>query len=194
MKKRLSLARFTLVELLCVCGILILLMGIGIGVYSVANRKMGESKCRAMIAKLSTALQNYYSKQGYYIQASTVSYFYVDKYTYKDDGTPQHLPSYPDDNDDTITAGRIAWSYTLNTEIAIPSNELNTKPHSGVLPAEDILKYSRGAWKDPFGNKFMYQCPGKHNPTSFDLYSYGADQSSGTTAGDTGDDLTNWTQ
>ncbi|HCE45212.1 MAG TPA: hypothetical protein DET40_16860 [Lentisphaeria bacterium] len=180
MKRRYSKTRFTLIELLAVCGILILLMGIGIGVYSVANRKMGEAKCKAMIAKLSTALQNYYSKQGYYIQASTLSYFYVDKYT----------------NDATPADNGTAWPYTINTEIPISSNELATKTYTGV----DILPWSRGVWKDPFGNKYYYRCPGIHNPTSFDLFSVGPDQSptdaqlKTNDRASTGDDITNWAQ
>src|SRR5437016_1665024 len=29
--------------------------------------------------------------------------------------------------------------------------------------------------KDPWGNPYVYHAPGQHNPTSYDLYSYGAD-------------------
>jgi len=40
---------------------------------------------------------------------------------------------------------------------------------------------------DPWGNPYIYECPGKHNPTSYDLMSMGAD---GRVGGD--DDVTNW--
>lgn len=40
---------------------------------------------------------------------------------------------------------------------------------------------------DPWGNPYVYECPGKHNPTSFDLMSMGPD---GRIGGD--DDICNW--
>ncbi len=144
MKKRATKSGFTLIELLCVCGILIFIMGIGIGIYSAANRKMGESKCRAMIAKMCIALENYKSKHGYYIQQAYAGGFYIDAYA----STPN-----------------------LNTEIDIPSNQLGPATTSG-----STFSTSRGYWKDPFGNAFGYRCPGKYNPTSFDLHSPGPDQ------------------
>lgn len=40
---------------------------------------------------------------------------------------------------------------------------------------------------DPWGNSYVYECPGKHNPNSYDLMSMGKD---GQVGG--GDDVTNW--
>ncbi len=40
---------------------------------------------------------------------------------------------------------------------------------------------------DPWGQPFIYECPGKHNPNSFDLMSMGPD---GRIGG--GDDICNW--
>ncbi|MBI1389729.1 MAG: type II secretion system protein GspG [bacterium] len=40
---------------------------------------------------------------------------------------------------------------------------------------------------DPWGNAYIYEYPGKHNPRGFDLMSMGPD---GRTGGD--DDITNW--
>ena len=42
--------------------------------------------------------------------------------------------------------------------------------------------------KDPWGNDYIYESPGKHNPNSYDLMSMGKD---GRVGGD--DDVTNWT-
>ena len=42
---------------------------------------------------------------------------------------------------------------------------------------------------DPWGRAYIYECPGKHNPSSYDLSSMGPD---GRVGGD--DDITNWTQ
>ncbi len=41
--------------------------------------------------------------------------------------------------------------------------------------------------KDPWGNDYTYDCPGKHNPSSFDIMSVGEDGQSGTE-----DDIGNW--
>ena len=43
--------------------------------------------------------------------------------------------------------------------------------------------------KDPWGNDYIYESPGKHNPSTFDIMSMGKDARVG---GD--DDITNWTQ
>ena len=42
--------------------------------------------------------------------------------------------------------------------------------------------------KDPWGNDYMYECPGRHNPSFYDLSSAGADGRAGTD-----DDICNWT-
>lgn len=42
---------------------------------------------------------------------------------------------------------------------------------------------------DPWGNAYIYECPGKHNPNGYDLMSTGKD---GREGGD--DDITNWQQ
>jgi general secretion pathway protein G len=44
----------------------------------------------------------------------------------------------------------------------------------------------KGVPKDPWGNDYLYQYPGTHNPHSYDLSSMGAD---GTQSGD---DITSW--
>jgi general secretion pathway protein G len=41
--------------------------------------------------------------------------------------------------------------------------------------------------QDPWGNDYVYICPGKHNPKTFDLYSKGADR-----IAETEDDMGNW--
>ena len=72
------------------------------------------------------------------------------------------------------------------------------KGKSGLL---DLVQQPRDAqnWKgpymkneipkDPWGNDYIYECPGKHNPSSYDLMSMGPDGKAG---GD--DDITNWQQ
>ena len=40
---------------------------------------------------------------------------------------------------------------------------------------------------DPWGNPYVYECPGRHNPNGYDLMSMGPDGRPGTE-----DDITNW--
>jgi general secretion pathway protein G len=47
----------------------------------------------------------------------------------------------------------------------------------------------KGIPHDAWGNDFIYQCPGKHRPDSYDLFSLGPDGIAGTE-----DDITNWQQ
>ena len=42
--------------------------------------------------------------------------------------------------------------------------------------------------KDPWGNDYIYECPGRHNPSFYDVYSAGPDGRVGTD-----DDVCNWT-
>jgi general secretion pathway protein G len=47
----------------------------------------------------------------------------------------------------------------------------------------------RGTPADPWGNLYLYQCPGQHNPSRYDLYSFGPDSLEGTE-----DDIGNWSE
>ena len=47
----------------------------------------------------------------------------------------------------------------------------------------------RGVPKDPWGNPYVYECPGQHNTDGYDLHSFGPDVKNG---GD--DDIVNWSQ
>ncbi len=85
---------------------------------------------------------------------------------------------------------------------ALDAFEIDTghypKGKSGLL---DLVQQPRDAqgWKgpymkneipkDPWGNDYIYECPGKHNPSSYDVMSMGPD---GKVGGD--DDITNWQQ
>jgi type II secretory pathway pseudopilin PulG len=164
MRRRILKHRFSLTELLVVCGILLILASIGVGVYSLVSRKMQDSRCHAMIAKMSIALENYKAKTGYYIQAASIVVgFYIDKY--KDKTTP-------------------VGEYSFNDFIDIPNSEI--LDGGTFRNSSSSTNLTGSAWKDPWGNQFRYQCPGVHNPMSFDLYSQGNDKT------DAADDITNW--
>ncbi len=65
---------------------------------------------------------------------------------------------------------------------------LLTKPQT--IPE---LKSWRGPYikkpkfEDPWKNSYMYKCPGEHNPSSYDLFSFGPNAQEGG-----GDDITSW--
>ena len=40
----------------------------------------------------------------------------------------------------------------------------------------------RSSWNDPWGRPYVYGCPGKHNPDSFDIYSLGPNGNGGAEA------------
>jgi general secretion pathway protein G len=42
---------------------------------------------------------------------------------------------------------------------------------------------------DPWQHPYMYECPGRHNPSGYDIMSMGFDGREGTE-----DDITNWQQ
>ena len=42
---------------------------------------------------------------------------------------------------------------------------------------------------DPWGTEYQYRCPGQHNTTGFDVWSFGPDQKDGG-----GDDFDNWSK
>jgi len=65
---------------------------------------------------------------------------------------------------------------------------LRGKPTSSPIPQNWHGPYlKRGIPSDPWGNPYVYVCPGIHNPEDYDLLSYGPD---GVEGG--GDDIINW--
>jgi len=47
----------------------------------------------------------------------------------------------------------------------------------------------KGLPKDPWGNPYVYRCPGRHTPGGYDLHSFGPDGKDGG-----GDDVDNWSR
>ena len=67
----------------------------------------------------------------------------------------------------------------LNALIVAPSDAQNWKG--------PYMKSESGIPNDPWGHPYTYECPGKHNPNSYDILSLGADGRAGTE-----DDVANW--
>jgi general secretion pathway protein G len=88
-------------------------------------------------------------------------------------------------------------SDTAGITTALRSYEVD----NGIYPKslQDLLQKPSGTtnWhgpyleknpQDPWGKNYIYECPGKHNPSSYDLMSLGLDGKAGTE-----DDIGNWT-
>ncbi|MDD5258578.1 MAG: type II secretion system major pseudopilin GspG [bacterium] len=73
--------------------------------------------------------------------------------------------------------------YPTNAEglQGLRSNPGNLKKWTGPYLKKDVPQ-------DPWGNNYVYVCPGTHN-TDYDLYSYGPNGAEGG-----GDDIGNWTE
>jgi general secretion pathway protein G len=86
-------------------------------------------------------------------------------------------------------------SYRLDNDTYPTSDQgleaLRTAPATGDIPRNWKGPYlSRVVPLDPWGRAYVYVSPGRANPTSFDLYSFGRD---GRLGGDGEDaDITSW--
>jgi general secretion pathway protein G len=67
--------------------------------------------------------------------------------------------------------------------------DLIQRPSDVVDWRGPYLKNESEIPNDPWGNAYIYECPGKNNPNGYDLSSAGADGQPGTE-----DDVTNWQQ
>ncbi len=67
---------------------------------------------------------------------------------------------------------------------------LRVKPSGEDLPNWNGPYVKKAIPLDPWGREYVYECPGQHNPDSYDLYSLGRDGREGGTASDA--DITNW--
>ncbi len=64
--KRIEKRPYTIVEVLAVCVIIMILLGIGAGGYAFGQAKIKESRTQAQITRIKTALENCKAKYGFY--------------------------------------------------------------------------------------------------------------------------------
>jgi general secretion pathway protein G len=67
--------------------------------------------------------------------------------------------------------------------------ELLVQPREALSWKGPYLQDKGGIPKDPWGNDYVYECPGKNNTTGYDLMSMGPDGRAGTD-----DDISNYTK
>ena len=94
-------------------------------------------------------------------------------------------------NADLLTFKELLADYQLDNGI-LPTTEqgiqvLWARPTQDPLPSHWRALLDQET-KDPWGNAYQFQNPGKHNPDRYDVWSMGPDGKT-----DTADDIGNWT-
>ena len=161
---------FTLVELLCAVGLVVVLAGIGFSAYSYASHRGKEAATRSLITRLEAALETLKTKHGFYPgSTSTTAY-----------------------NDITVTVNsttgiveQIDFGKTklpANVSSVTDAEKKQLKDFLAVLDGETLKKNitSAGVLSDAWGGAIKYQYPGKVNKIKFDIVAPGADEGFGT--------------
>lgn len=143
-----QIRNFTTTELLVVMAIIAVLLGMGIGVYSIASNKMAEVRTRGTLAKLENALEQYKAKFGYYIPQDAFGYFLLDKI---------------DNSSGSIYTIKDGFCQFVDYEQMRKNDAEETAAGSG-----------RYYVIDGYGGKILYRSPGYFNRDKFDLVSAGA--------------------
>ncbi len=164
LRERRNIRHFTLVEILVVMAILAVLMGLGIGGYSLAMDSAKRAKTETLIKKLETALEAVKAKHGYYFQSSG-----ADPIT--TNGMPFYhfaVPVDPDNPDTNVFPDTDALDTFVKTIDFESFKNANTKTVS--VGGTDYLVVV-DAWENPI----YYSCPGSKNTGTFDIVSAGSD-------------------
>jgi len=171
-----NVRNFTLVEIMMVCLVIAILMGIGLGVYSGAMSAGKRAKTQATIKKLEVTLENLKTKYGVYPQTTdtTDPYFYLDGLT-REIGTG---------SSSKYGMGlRNMTDYDLDFKKGIDYESIKSAATKDMGSGKGGL-----VLVDAWGNPLIYICPGIHNKNSFDIISRGSDGRYGDNG--TGPDLT----
>ena len=186
-------AGFTIIELLTVIAIVAILAGILMPAISKARQKGGSAKTNALIASLSSAVEGYRLDWGVYPHVAGL-------------GMAPGAPSLAEATESGRTLHFcLTTAFRKNITVASPTGG----PAGGITPSKtagpyiDLTADSVGTddtttpWvQDGFGRPMAYNCdddfnsstpPPYHNTTSFDIWSFGPDGTTGTS-----DDVKNW--
>jgi type II secretory pathway pseudopilin PulG len=156
--RRVDLKHFSLVELLVVCAIMAILLGIGAGGYTVVRRRMAQARTEAILNKLKVALESYKNKYGYYPHATNSAInFYLDVIDFTcDEGKPNNnLNQFLD------------YSKMQRDECEVVND---------IYYVKDGFRANSSTVGGVDYPAIMYRCPGIINKTTFDLYSAGPDR------------------
>lgn len=201
---------FTLIELLVALVIISILITIVAKGSGYVMDRVNASKVQSQIKKLEAALLQFKSEYNFnYIPAEVLS----GKVNYITDAVefnPNNTLSFNDINFDNKTllkkdAGQIKFCSRISNQ-----RHWDSRDDEDFIPVtflgEDYEYYDPDkehegsplpGFRDPWGNLFMYRCPGEHNKGSFDIWSRGPDGEEldwDASGQDDEDDYTNWKQ
>jgi prepilin-type N-terminal cleavage/methylation domain-containing protein len=160
---------YSLVEMLVVIAIIAILAGMGAGGYTVARRWLAQSRTEAILAKLKIAIESYKNDKGYYpLPQGSVVNFKLDT-------------NAKDFTSGTHTGNELQPRNNMNNFVDYSKIQ---QDQSFKVPGNPNIYYVKDGWNVPAdGETFgaiKYECPGKINKTSFDIYSAGNDRKFGT--------------
>ena len=193
--KRSSISGFTLIELMTVMSIIIILAGLVVGISSYANRSAIESRTKAEIKAMETALESYKADYGAYPP--------LDQDVWNNNIAAKggitnvfsSAVSVPTSANDSNTNGWLNINYVwraisgMNTPKAYMS--FTAKQLKAITNSSG---YSYTVILDPNGNPYGYNpINPSGNPQTYDLWSAGVDgKSSYPALTSTNDDIGNW--
>ncbi len=154
--------KFTMVEIMVVCVIISILMGLGVAGYTYAQQKLKISRTEALIARISTAIRACKEKHGFYPPSDNATGLLVLQLCLTDDEKQKLNNDTLSDTDKKTPTYKFFQDYANMVEYE-------------KLKADTKTFGSTEAIIDAFGYPLYYRCPGVKNIHSFDLYSVGAD-------------------
>lgn len=153
---------FTLVELLCAVGLVVILAGIGFSAYSYASHRGKEAATKSLITRLGAGLETLKTKHGFYPP------------------TTLDVIEFNIDSTGLITKVKFG-AYEIDTTANDPAKQRVSKAQMkdflAVVDGESLKKYvnSQNRLTDAWGEEIYYCYPGKFNTTKFDIVAPGAD-------------------
>lgn len=159
---------FTLVELLCAVGLVVILAGIGFSAYSYASYRGKEAATKSLITRLGAGLETLKTKHGFYPANAT--------------GNDYSLIRIEVNSTTGLISG-ITFDGS-NPASASQLTQIQLKDFLSVVDGENLKKYvSNGNLTDAWGGNIRYCYPGAVNTVKFDIIAPGADGEFTTSSG-----------
>jgi prepilin-type N-terminal cleavage/methylation domain-containing protein len=197
---------FTLIELLIVVAILMILAGMGVGLFKMVNRNAIESRIKAEIQAVCAALEAYKADNGAYPPLDGNAFNGVNSPMGEIAGYDTATATCPRDTtwgnaqpDNVWINGQFLYRALTGSSGGKRYLDLTTKQYSTNISSSTYAPAAPnnmvGVIIDPTGNPYIYQPRGpKYNQRSFDFYSAGLDGTNHLYDANSKDDLGNWKQ
>ena len=159
---------FTLVELLCAVGLVVILAGIGFSAYSYASHRGKEAATKSLITRLGAGLETLKTKHGFYPASATGNDYSLIRIEVN--STTGLISGITFDGSDPASANQLT--------------QIQLKDFLSVVDGESLKKYiSNGNLTDAWGGNIRYCYPGAVNTVKFDIIAPGADGEFTTSSG-----------